>query len=112
MFRFQKYNTLAETEESSGKDKIAIIHAEGEIIYGSDRSGIISEKKYLGMLTKIRNDKNIKAVVLRVNSPGGNAFSSEVIWRELEKIKEAGKPVIASFGDYAALRWILYCRRS
>lgn len=97
-----KYNTLAETEESSGKDKIAIIHAEGEIIYGSDESGIISEKKYLGMLTKIRNDKNIKAVVLRVNSPGGNAFSSEVIWRELEKIKEAGKPVIASFGDYAA----------
>lgn len=97
-----KYNTLAETEESSDKDKIAIIHAEGEIIYGSDESGIISEKKYLGMLTKIRNDKNIKAVVLRVNSPGGNAFSSEVIWRELDKIKEAGKPVIASFGDYAA----------
>ncbi len=97
-----KYNTLADLEESSGKDKIAIIHAEGEIIYGSDEAGVISEKKYIGMLTKIRNDKNIKAVVLRVNSPGGNAFSSEVIWRELEKIKEAGKPVIASFGDYAA----------
>jgi len=97
-----KYNTLADLDESSEKDKIAIIHAEGEIIYGSDETGIISEKKYLGMLTKIRNDKNIKAVVLRVNSPGGNAFSSEAIWRELEKIKEAGKPVIASFGDYAA----------
>ncbi|MBK7699808.1 MAG: S49 family peptidase [Saprospiraceae bacterium] len=55
------------------------------------------------MLTKIRNDKNIKAVVLRVNSPGGNAFTkSDVIWHELERIKEAGKPIIASFGDYAA----------
>ena len=98
-----KYNTLADIDDDGGeKDKIAIIHAEGEIIYGSDDSGVISEKKYISMLTKIRNDKNIKAVVLRVNSPGGNAFTSDVIWRELERIKEAGKPVIASFGDYAA----------
>lgn len=97
-----KYNMVSTEESQEGKDKIAIIHAEGEIIYGSDDLGVISEKKYLPMLTKIRNDKNIKAVVLRVNSPGGNAFTSDVIWRELEKIKEAGKPVIASFGDYAA----------
>ncbi|MBK8828716.1 MAG: S49 family peptidase [Saprospiraceae bacterium] len=94
---------MAEIENSgSGKDKIAIIHAEGEIIYGSDDPGVISEKKFIKMLTKIRNDKNIKAVVLRVNSPGGNAFTSDVIWHELERIKEAGKPIIASFGDYAA----------
>jgi protease IV len=97
-----KYNLLAHDIKEEGEDKIAIIHAEGEIMYGSDDRGIISEKKYLPMLTKIRNDKNIKAVVLRVNSPGGNAFTSDVIWRELEKIKESGKPVIASFGDYAA----------
>ncbi|MBK9737761.1 MAG: signal peptide peptidase SppA [Saprospiraceae bacterium] len=97
-----KYNGLADIDEGEGKDKIAIINAEGEIIYGSDELGIISEKRYIEMLTKIRNDKKIKAVVLRVNSPGGNAFSSDVIWRELEKIKESGKPVIASFGDYAA----------
>lgn len=97
-----KYNLLAHDIKEEGEDKIAIIHAEGEIIYGSDDRGIISEKKFLPMLTKIRNDKNIKAVVLRVNSPGGNAFTSDVIWRELEKIKESGKPVIASFGDYAA----------
>lgn len=97
------YEIKGNTEShEKGKDKIAIVYAEGEIIYGSDESGIISEKKYISMLTKIRNDKNIKAVVLRVNSPGGNAFSSDVIWRELERIKEAGKPVIASFGDYAA----------
>ncbi len=103
MISLSKYDGLAEIEdESKSKDKIAIIHAEGEIIYGSDESGIISEKKYLSMLTKIRKDKNIKAVVLRVNSPGGNAFTSDVIWRELERIKEEGKPLIASFGDYAA----------
>lgn len=98
-----KYNTLADINDGEeGKDKIAIIHAEGEIVYGSNDPGVISEKKYISMLTKIRNDKNIKAVILRVNSPGGNAFTSDVIWRELEKIKEAGKPIIASFGDYAA----------
>jgi protease-4 len=97
-----KYNEVAEFEEEEGEYKIAIVHAEGEIIYGSSEPGIISEKKYIDLLSKIRHDKNIKAVVLRVNSPGGNAFTSDVIWRELEKIKEAGKPLIASFGDYAA----------
>ncbi|MGB4960668.1 MAG: signal peptide peptidase SppA, partial [Saprospiraceae bacterium] len=98
-----KYHMLADVDDDeSGSDKIAIVNTEGEIIYGSDDKGIISEKKYIGILSKIRNDKNIKAVVLRVNSPGGNAFSSEAIWRELELIKAAGKPLIASFGDYAA----------
>ena len=97
------YDTTAKVhEDTGGRDKIAIVHAEGEIMYGVDEPGVISEKNYMTLLTKIRNDKKIKAVVLRVNSPGGNAFSSDVIWRELERIKEAGKPVIASFGDYAA----------
>lgn len=103
MISLSEYNSIADIDDKGkGKNKIAIVYAEGEIIYGSNEPGIISEKKYISMLTKIRNDKNIKAVVLRVNSPGGNAFSSDAIWRELEKIKEAGKPVIASFGDYAA----------
>ncbi|MCZ2336940.1 MAG: S49 family peptidase, partial [Chitinophagales bacterium] len=98
-----KYNTLADIkEESKGKDKIAIVYAEGEIAYGGNEPGVISDERYMKMLRKIRNDDNIKAVVLRVNSPGGSAFASEMIWRELEQIKAAGKPVIASFGDYAA----------
>lgn len=97
-----KYDHMADVESEDGKDKIAIVHAEGEILYGSDEPGIISEKRYLGMLSKIRKDDKVKAVVLRVNSPGGNAMTSDMIWRELERIKEAGKPVIASFGDYAA----------
>jgi len=103
MISLPEYNDIADIDDKEkGKNKIAIVYAEGEIIYGSNETGIVSEKKYISMLTKIRNDKNIKAVVLRVNSPGGNAFTSDVIWRELEKIKESGKPVIASFGDYAA----------
>ena len=100
--KLSKYNRTADSEEKDSDNKIAIVHAEGEIIYGTNEPGVISEKKYVEMLAKIRKDKNIKAVVLRVNSPGGNAFSSDLIWRELEQIKKAGKPVIASFGDYAA----------
>lgn len=100
--KLSKYNRTAEAEDKDSDNKIAIVHAEGEIIYGTNDPGVISEKKYVEMLAKIRKDKKIKAVVLRVNSPGGNAFSSDLIWRELEQIKKAGKPVIASFGDYAA----------
>lgn len=97
-----KYNALADIDVSTSKDKIAVVYAEGEILYGSDDAGAVTDKKYIKMLSKIRQDKNIKAVVLRVNSPGGSAFTSDVIWHEIERIKAAGKPVIASFGDYAA----------
>ncbi len=103
MISLSKYSTLAKLdEEPSTKNKIAILYAEGEIKYKDNQPGNIDDTGYLKALQKIRNDDNIKAVVLRVNSPGGSAFTSEVIWRELERIKEAGKPVIASFGDYAA----------
>lgn len=97
-----KYNALADIDVSTSKDKIAVVYAEGEILYGSDDAGAVTDKKYIKMLSKIRQDKNIKAVVLRVNSPGGSAFTSDVIWHEIERIKATGKPVIASFGDYAA----------
>lgn len=97
------YDQLAKIKPSSGiKDKIAIVYAEGNINYGTNKMGEINDVKYIKLLQKIRNDKNVKAVVLRVNSPGGSAFTSEMIWREIEKIKEAGIPVIASYGDYAA----------
>jgi protease IV len=90
------------SENNSAENKIAIVYAEGDIIYGTDADGVISEKKYVNLLSKIRKDDKIKAVVLRVNSPGGNSFTSDVIWHELEMIKKTGKPLIASFGDYAA----------
>ncbi len=98
-----KYSTLAKMpKEPKTKDKIAIVVAEGEIQYGTNTPGTIAEGKYLKLLRDIREDENIKAVVLRVNSPGGSAFTSDVIWREIELIKQKGKPVVASFGDYAA----------
>lgn len=90
------------------KDKsgniIAVYYAYGEIdnssSYNYNEAGINSEK-VITDLRKLREDKNIKAVVLRVNSPGGSAYGSEQIWREVKLLKEE-KPVIVSMGDYAA----------
>ncbi len=87
---------------SSSKDKIAVVYAEGTISYGTDAKGSISEEKYLKIFEKIKNDDNIKAMVLRVNSGGGSSVTSDIIWRAIENIKAEGKPVVASFGDYAA----------
>jgi protease IV len=96
------YNKTYKPEEVTTTDKIAIVFAEGEVIYGSESHGVISEKSFLKFLEKIKNDDKVKAVVLRVNSPGGNAFTSDVIWHQIEEIKKSGKKVVASFGDYAA----------
>lgn len=86
------------------KDKsgnvIAVYYAYGEIDGMSDDDGIVS-KKVIKDLRELREDESIKAVVLRVNSPGGNAFGSEQIWHEVSLLKEK-KPVIVSMGDYAA----------
>lgn len=88
--------------KSKSSDKVAVVYAEGNIEYGSSDKGAISEEKYIDIFNKLESDKDVKAVVLRVNSPGGNSLSSDIIWRGVEKLKSAGKPVIASFGDYAA----------
>lgn len=84
------------------KDKIAVVYAEGAIDMGEGEEGTIGEEKYVKVFRKIRKDENIKAVVLRVNSPGGSALASDIMWRELKLLKEAGKPVVASMGDVAA----------
>ena len=81
------------------KNKIAVVYAAGEIDMDSSE-GIISEK-LIKDLKKVREDENVKAVVLRVNSPGGSAFGSEQIWKEVTAIK-AVKPIVVSMGDYAA----------
>lgn len=84
------------------KDKIAIVFAEGEIVYGKGDEGNIGSDDYRDILRKIRYNKDVKAVVLRINSPGGSSLASEIIWREIELIKKSGKPVIVSMGDVAA----------
>lgn len=96
----EKYNKAASLQESSS-NRIAVIYAEGEIV-GSQGNGVqISSDEYKNLIRKVRLDKSVKAIVVRVNSPGGSALASEVIWRELALAKKA-KPVVVSFGDYAA----------
>jgi protease IV len=84
------------------KDRIAVLFAEGEIVYGPSESGQIGSDEYKDLLRKIRYNKEIKAVVLRVNSPGGSSLASEIIWREISLLRDAGKPVVVSMGDVAA----------
>ena len=89
-------------EETAGKSKIAVYYASGEID-GSTSSleEGINSKKVIKELRELREDDDVKAVVLRVNSPGGSAYGSEQIWREVTLLK-AAKPVVVSMGDYAA----------
>ncbi|MFK7934900.1 MAG: signal peptide peptidase SppA [Saprospiraceae bacterium] len=82
--------------------KIAIVYAEGTIVDGKGENGQTGDQKYVKLLREIRKDDKIKAIVLRVNSPGGSAMASENIWRELTLAKEEGKNIVVSMGDYAA----------
>ena len=84
------------------KNKIAVVYAEGAINTGEGEPGTIWDEKYVKILQKVRKDDKIKAIVMRVNSPGGSPVASENIWRELELSQEAGKKVVVSMGDYAA----------
>jgi protease-4 len=84
-----------------GKDKIAIIYAQGEILYGEGGPNYIGQGLINRALVRAREDNNVKAIVLRVNSPGGSALTSDIIWREIELTKKE-KPVIVSMGDVAA----------
>ncbi|MES2776553.1 MAG: signal peptide peptidase SppA [Bacteroidota bacterium] len=82
-------------------DKIALIYAEGEIVDGKGGDGAIGGETYTGILRKARLDSNVKAVVFRINSGGGSAMASEMMWREVTLTRKI-KPVIVSMGDYAA----------
>ena len=86
---------------STAKDKIAVIYAQGEIMYAKGNENIIGQGITNKAIRKAREDKNVKAIVLRVNSPGGSALASELIWRELELTKKV-KTLVVSMGDVAA----------
>jgi protease-4 len=85
----------------TGADKIAVVFAQGEILYGEGGPDIIGQGIINKALIKAREDKNVKAIVLRVNSPGGSALTSDIIWREVELAKKV-KPVVVSMGNVAA----------
>lgn len=93
-------NKTAKSKNITSKNRIAVIIAEGEIV-GGNADGVISSEKFAKEIRKARKDDNIKAIVLRVNSPGGSVVASEVIWREMAEAKKA-KPVYVSMGEVAA----------
>lgn len=96
-------NTYADAADYkvSGKNRIALIYAQGNIVDGDGSNDNIGGEKFRRIIRKARLDKSIKAIVLRVNSGGGSALASEKIWRELSLAKK-DKPVVVSFGDVAA----------
>ena len=89
------------TDSGTSKNKIAVIYANGEISGGEGNDNQIGSERISRAIRKARLDDDIKAIVIRVNSPGGSALASDVIWREIVLTKKE-KPVIASFGDVAA----------
>jgi protease-4 len=86
---------------ASAKNKISVIYAEGTIVMGKGNENNIGGNSYAEVIRKERKDSTVKAIVLRVNSPGGNAIASDIIWRELELAAKV-KPVVISMGNYAA----------
>jgi protease IV len=88
-------------KEGDIKNKIAVIVAEGDIMSGKSDDGTVGSETVVAQLAKARKDTKIKAVVLRINSPGGSALASDVMWREIELLKKE-KPVVASMSDVAA----------
>ena len=106
-FRQISWNDYAEVSgkslgvERNSKNHIAVVYAEGEIVDGQGSASQIGGDRFAKIFRELRQDKDVKAVVLRVNSPGGSATASEVMQRELQLIRQV-KPVIVSMGDLAA----------
>ncbi|MFL2596939.1 MAG: signal peptide peptidase SppA [Flavobacteriaceae bacterium] len=94
-------NSTKESYDASIKDRIAVVFAKGPILYGEGSESIIAQGIFVKTLEELSKDDWIKAVVLRVDSPGGSALTSELIWRTIEKLKKS-KPVIVSMGNVAA----------
>ena len=98
--RYGKYRKSFATASKS-KNEIAVIVADGDILPGEAQPGVVGSETFAEQLRKARKNDNVKAIVLRINSPGGSSLASDVMWREIVLASEE-KPVIASMGDYAA----------
>lgn len=94
-------SNVANTSDATASDEIAVIYAQGEILSGEGSESYIGEGSMRRALQSARKNDKVKAVVLRVDSPGGSALTSELIWREVELTKKE-KPVIVSMGNVAA----------
>jgi protease-4 len=97
-----KYSNVSDPDKKvSAKNKIAVIYASGTIVMGKGNENNIGGNNYADIIRKQRLDTSVKAIVLRVNSPGGNATASDIMWREIE-LATRTKPVVISMGNYAA----------
>lgn len=99
--KYKNVPTVGAEEDAVKKEKIAVIYAVGSIEGGQGDNETIGSEKMSAEIRKARKDDKVKAIVLRVNSPGGSALASDVMWREMVLAREA-KPVIVSMGDVAA----------
>ena len=96
------FKAIGKRKKGTGKERIAIVFAEGEITDGKPEPGKVTGKEYTKILNKLKDDDKVKAVVLRVNSPGGSIIASDNIWKCAKELKESGKPLVVSMGNYAA----------
>ncbi len=99
---YYDYLATMHPEYKTAADDIAVVVASGAIMDGQQPRGTVGGDTVASLLRQARNDKKVKAVVLRVDSPGGSAFASEVIRNEVEALKQAGKPVVISMSSLAA----------
>lgn len=97
----EDYQQTVKSYLGDGKDRIAVVYAQGEIIYGEGGEFQIGQELFIRTLKKIRGNDRTKAVVIRVNSPGGSSLSSELIYQEIQALQEE-MPVVVSMGDVAA----------
>lgn len=100
LVKYGRYKRSFSTTNTS-KNEIAVIVADGDIFSGKAAEGVIGSDTFAEELRKARNNDRVKAIVVRINSPGGSALASDVMWREIKLATEV-KPVIASMSDYAA----------
>ena len=99
--QLQDYAKLKDVVNYKAKKKVAVIYAEGNIVDGDAKQEVAGDR-FARIIADVRKDSTVKAVVLRVNSPGGSVLASEKIKAEIDLIRANGIPVIASYGDYAA----------
>lgn len=98
---FKKLKGLQKKDDSSSKDQIAVVYAAGGIESGSSKQDVMGSETISKAIREARLDDNVKAIVLRVNSPGGSALASDIMWREVVLAKQK-KPVVVSMGNVAA----------
>jgi protease-4 len=99
---YRSYLEAVEERQKAMDEAVAVVVAKGAILGGNQPAGRIGGRSTARLIRQARENERVKALVVRVDSPGGSSFASEVIRREVELTREAGKPVVASFGSVAA----------